>query len=66
MLEHPDSAIVSFGGSTAVDEHIYGTAAANGKHVWALGGAMNHIDVTEAADLEPGGEDGLLGVFPWW
>lgn len=52
ILEHDGIAGVSFVGSTPVAEHIYETAAANGKRVQAQGGAKNHIIVAESADIE--------------
>ncbi len=52
LLAHPDIAAVSFVGSAAVARYIYGTAAANGKRVQALGGAKNHMLIMDDADLE--------------
>ncbi|MEU9845562.1 CoA-acylating methylmalonate-semialdehyde dehydrogenase [Actinomadura sp. NPDC048032] len=52
LLRHPDVRAVSFVGSTPVARHIYGTAAANGKRVQALGGAKNHMLVLPDADLD--------------
>jgi acyl-CoA reductase-like NAD-dependent aldehyde dehydrogenase len=42
LLRHPDIKGVSFVGSTSVGQHIYSTAAANGKRVQALTEAKNH------------------------
>src|SRR6185312_2003635 len=39
LLNHPDIKAVSFVGSTAVAEHVYRTATAQGKRVQAFGGA---------------------------
>lgn len=52
LIEHEGIEGISFVGSTPVAEHIYQSAAANGKRVQAQGGAKNHIIVTESADLE--------------
>ena len=52
LLEHPDIAGVSFVGSTKVGQHIYSTAAANGKRVQALTEAKNHALVLEDCVLE--------------
>ena len=54
-------AAVSFVGSTPVAEHIYRTAAANGKRVQALGGAKNHLVVLPDADMEQVA-DALMGA----
>jgi malonate-semialdehyde dehydrogenase (acetylating)/methylmalonate-semialdehyde dehydrogenase len=61
ILEHPGIAAVSFVGSTAIAEHIYGTAAAAGKRVQALGGAKNHMVVMPDADLDQA-TDALMGA----
>ena len=50
--EHPDIAGVSFVGSTKVGQHIYSTAAANGKRVQALTEAKNHALVLKDCVLE--------------
>ncbi|MES9541024.1 CoA-acylating methylmalonate-semialdehyde dehydrogenase [Spirillospora sp. NPDC049024] len=52
LLRHPDVRAVSFVGSTPIARYIYGTAAANGKRVQALGGAKNHMLVLPDADLD--------------
>ena len=52
ILEHPDIAAVSFVGSQPVAEHVYRTAAANGKRVQALAGAKNHTIVMPDANLD--------------
>ncbi len=52
FLTHPDVRGVSFVGSTSVGQHIYATAAANGKRVQALTEAKNHGLVLEDAALE--------------
>ena len=54
-------AAVSFVGSTAVAEHVYRTASANGKRVQALGGAKNHLVVMPDADMEQAA-DALVGA----
>ena len=50
----------SFVGSTPVAEHVYKTAAENGKRVQALGGAKNHLIVLPDADMEKAA-DALVG-----
>jgi malonate-semialdehyde dehydrogenase (acetylating)/methylmalonate-semialdehyde dehydrogenase len=52
ILHHPDTAAVSFVGSTPVARYVYDTCAHNGKRVQALGGAKNHAVVLPDADLE--------------
>lgn len=54
-------AAVSFVGSTPVAEHVYKTAAANGKRVQALGGAKNHLVVMPDADMNQAA-DALVGA----
>ena len=61
LLSNPQVAAVSFVGSTAVAEHVYRTAAANGKRVQALGGAKNHMVVMPDADLDQAA-DALVGA----
>jgi malonate-semialdehyde dehydrogenase (acetylating)/methylmalonate-semialdehyde dehydrogenase len=53
ILEHPLVKGVSFVGSSPVAEHVYRTAAANGKRVQALGGAKNFLVIMPDADMEP-------------
>jgi malonate-semialdehyde dehydrogenase (acetylating)/methylmalonate-semialdehyde dehydrogenase len=52
LLAHPGIKGVSFVGSSAVAAVIYGTAAAHGKRVQALGGAKNHMIVMPDADFD--------------
>ena len=52
LLSHPDIAGVTFVGSTRVGQHIYSTAAANGKRVQALTEAKNHALVLDDCVLE--------------
>ncbi len=52
LLDHPDVGAVSFVGSTAVGEYIYGRGTANGKRVQALCGAKNHLVVMPDANLD--------------
>ncbi|MGD9525265.1 CoA-acylating methylmalonate-semialdehyde dehydrogenase [Pseudonocardia sp.] len=52
LLAHPGVAGVSFVGSTPIARHVYENGTATGKRVQALGGAKNHMVVTEAADLD--------------
>jgi malonate-semialdehyde dehydrogenase (acetylating)/methylmalonate-semialdehyde dehydrogenase len=61
ILAHPRIASVSFVGSTPIANYIYGTAAANGKRVQALGGAKNHMLVMPDADLDQAA-DALVGA----
>jgi len=61
LLAHPDIDAISFVGSTAIAEHIYATAAQNGKRVQALGGAKNHMVVMPDADLDQA-TDALMGA----
>ncbi|MFE2374365.1 CoA-acylating methylmalonate-semialdehyde dehydrogenase [Streptomyces sp. NPDC059398] len=51
LLTHPDVDSISFVGSTPIARYVYGTAAAHGKRVQALGGAKNHMIVLPDADL---------------
>jgi malonate-semialdehyde dehydrogenase (acetylating)/methylmalonate-semialdehyde dehydrogenase len=60
LLTHPQIAAVSFVGSSAVAEHVYRNASANGKRVQALGGAKNHAVVMPDADLDQA-VDALMG-----
>lgn len=52
IIEHPGITAVSFVGSQPVAEHVYKTAAANGKRVQALAGAKNHTIVMTDANLD--------------
>jgi len=52
MIEHPDIQAISFVGSQPVAEHVYRSAAAQGKRVQALAGAKNHSIVLPDADLD--------------
>ena len=52
LLAHPLIKGISFVGSSPVAEHVYRTAAANGKRVQALGGAKNFIIVMPDADMD--------------
>ena len=61
LLADERVAAVSFVGSTAIAEHIYRTASANGKRVQALGGAKNHMVVLPDADLDQA-TDALMGA----
>lgn len=63
MLEHPDIAAVSFVGSQPVAEHVYKTAAANGKRVQALGGAKNHSIVMPDANLDYAAKEIVNAAF---
>ena len=61
LLVHPDVAAISFVGSTPIAQAVYGTAAAAGKRVQALGGAKNHMVVMPDADLDQA-TDALMGA----
>jgi malonate-semialdehyde dehydrogenase (acetylating)/methylmalonate-semialdehyde dehydrogenase len=52
LMKHPDVKGITFVGSTSVGQHIYATAAANGKRVQALTEAKNHALVLKDAALE--------------
>ena len=52
LLTHPDVKAITFVGSTEVGQHIYATAAANGKRVQALCEAKNHALVMEDVPVE--------------
>ncbi len=52
LITDPLVKAVSFVGSTPVAKYIYETSAKHGKRVQALGGAKNHLVVTQGADLE--------------
>jgi malonate-semialdehyde dehydrogenase (acetylating)/methylmalonate-semialdehyde dehydrogenase len=61
LLAHPAVEAVSFVGSTPVAQHVYATAAAQGKRVQAMGGAKNHLVVLPDADLDQA-VDALMGA----
>ncbi|HSL72676.1 MAG TPA: CoA-acylating methylmalonate-semialdehyde dehydrogenase [Longimicrobiales bacterium] len=63
LLEHPDVVGVSFVGSTRTARFVYGTAAAHGKRVQALGGAKNHMIVLPDADLDLATESAVSSAF---
>ncbi len=52
LLRHPDVRGISFVGSTKVGQHIYKTAAANGKRVQALTEAKNHALVMRDCKID--------------
>lgn len=52
LIDHPDTAAVSFVGSTPVAQSIYQRGAQAGKRVQALGGAKNHLVVMPDAKIE--------------
>jgi malonate-semialdehyde dehydrogenase (acetylating)/methylmalonate-semialdehyde dehydrogenase len=62
LLRHPDIKGVSFVGSTSVGQHIYATAAANGKRVQALTEAKNHALVLRDCKLDRTAQ-GILNAF---
>ena len=62
LLRHPDIKGVSFVGSTSVGQHIYSTAAANGKRVQALTEAKNHALVLRDCKLDRTAQ-GIINAF---
>ena len=62
LLRHPAVKGVSFVGSTKVGQHIYATAAANGKRVQALCEAKNHALVLRDCKLERTAR-GIINAF---
>jgi len=52
LISHPGVEAVSFVGSETASRHVYEVAASHHKRVQALGGAKNHMVVTDDADLE--------------
>ncbi len=52
ILDDPDIKAVSFVGSSAIAEYVYGRGTAAGKRVQAMGGAKNHAIVMPDADLD--------------
>lgn len=52
LLYHPTVEAISFVGSTAISEYIYGRGTSNGKRVQALCGAKNHLVVMPDADMD--------------
>jgi len=51
LLTHPDIRGISFVGSTSVGQHVYATAAADGKRVQALCEAKNHALILKDAPI---------------
>ena len=62
LLRHPAVKGISFVGSTKVGQHIYATAAANGKRVQALCEAKNHALVLRDCKLERTAR-GIINAF---
>ena len=62
LLRHPDIKGVSFVGSTKIGQHIYRTAADNGKRVQALTEAKNHALVMKDCKLERTAK-GIINAF---
>lgn len=63
ILNHDGIDAVSFVGSTPIAQHIYSTAAANGKRVQALGGAKNHMVVMPDADLDSAADAAISAAY---
>ena len=61
LLTDPLVAAVGFVGSSAIAQHVYSTAAANGKRAQCFGGAKNHAVVLPDADLDQV-VDALIGA----
>lgn len=61
LIGHPDTAAISFVGSTPIAEYVYRTSAEHGKRVQALGGAKNHMIVMPDADIDKA-TDALIGA----
>ncbi|MDQ1128094.1 CoA-acylating methylmalonate-semialdehyde dehydrogenase [Microbacterium sp. SORGH_AS_0888] len=61
ILHDDRVAAVGFVGSTPIAQHIYETAAANGKRAQCFGGAKNHMIVMPDADLDQVA-DALIGA----
>ncbi|KAA0075662.1 methylmalonate-semialdehyde dehydrogenase (CoA acylating) [Mycolicibacterium sp. P9-64] len=61
ILHHPDIQAVGFVGSSDIAQHIYSTAAANGKRAQCFGGAKNHMIIMPDADLDQA-VDALIGA----
>ena len=61
LLHHPDVRAISFVGSSDIAQYVYGTAAALGKRVQAMGGAKNHGVVMPDADLDQAVDD-IIGA----
>ncbi len=62
LLKHPAVKGISFVGSTRVGQHVYATAAANGKRVQALCEAKNHALVLRDCKLERTAR-GIINAF---
>jgi malonate-semialdehyde dehydrogenase (acetylating) / methylmalonate-semialdehyde dehydrogenase len=63
LLRHPLVRAVSFVGSTPIAKYIYGTSAAEGKRVQALGGAKNHMVVMPDANIEKSADAIMSSAF---
>ena len=61
ILDDPHVAAVGFVGSSAIAQHVYETATANGKRAQCFGGAKNHAVVLPDADLDEV-VDALIGA----
>src|SRR5262249_7018481 len=63
ILEHPDTASVSFVGSTPIARYVYETGTRNGKRVQALGGAKNHMVVLPDADIDMAADAAVSAAY---
>ena len=61
ILNDPLVAAVGFVGSSAIAQHVYSTATANGKRAQCFGGAKNHAIILPDADLDQV-VDALIGA----
>lgn len=63
LIDHPDTAAISFVGSTPVAHSIYQRGAAAGIRVQALGGAKNHVVVMPDANVSSAADALAAGAF---
>src|SRR5262249_59157174 len=63
ILEPPDTASVSFVGSTPIARYVYETGTRNGKKVQALGGAKNHMVVLPDADIDMAADAAVSAAY---
>lgn len=52
LLDHPQTAAISFVGSTPIAKTIYERGTANGKRVQSAGGAKNHLIIMPDAEMD--------------
>jgi len=61
LLHDPQVGAIGFVGSSAIAQHVYATAAAQGKRAQCFGGAKNHLVVMPDADIDQAA-DALIGA----